>query len=328
MRAYPAFQAICARPVCQAVTARPSLAADNCQRTRCLGRDRRGERNPRARPVCRTATAAGESPLGATVEVDVSISDTMRITVLEASVDWQNELTEESAMVSVVTPDSPDADSYGMALWPGCQTMAQAAVAKVQHMLAERPSVRVVEIGAGCGLPSLAVAACGARVLATDYRWLPLELCLEAARRQGWEQLVSAEVFDVKDESSPLPEADLVLIADIFYMKSVAVAAARRVAEARARGSAVLVSSPEDRPNGRKLFLEELQRLLPDEVIEFTGRGKAVQGTQPGDVGGPSRPPRELLVDILELPPGPAVAAVRPDSPSVMLRPAGHAFNV
>merc|ERR1712232_1437352 len=91
---------------------------------------------------------------------------------------------------------------------------------------------------------------------------------------------------------------------------------AQRVAEARRRGSAVLVADV-GRPN-RVHFLSELRRLLADEAVDFSCHGMAIQRAEKVATR------REVPVDILELPlGGPAHKTVRPERPSVLWRSEG-----
>jgi len=253
--------------------------------------------------------------------------------VIEASGDWQGRLVEQAC--EALETGGADVDPYGVVLWPAAQVLAQAAAAYVavalQTGLEERGGrlvpgsgggvPKVLELGAGCGLASLAAARLGAEVLATDFRRLPLELLEEAARRQGLESRVRTALFDVCDESAALPEADLVIASDLVYEKVTAVAMAKRVAEARRRGSAVLIADI-GRPN-RRFFLEELGRLLPGAEADFSKcSGLAVQRSAGG--AAPKSDTTKVRVEVLELPPGPATSTVKPESPCVLLRPPGH----
>jgi len=256
------------------------------------------------------------------IEVTVEILPDLRISVLEASLDWQEQLIEE-AVESWDQSDPVEADPYGAALWPAAQVLAQAVAAHVRFAVAADRPVRVLELGAGCGLSSLTAAALGASVMATDFRELPLRLVAESARRQGFQGALRTQLLDVRDGSKPLPQADLVVASDVVYEQSTARAVARRIAEARERGSTILVSDI-GRPN-RAAFLEELRHLRPTETAEFEGKGTAVQGTDAA--GGPSAAPsatKGVRVELLELPRGIATKALQYGSPSVMIRPACH----
>ena len=67
-----------------------------------------------------------------------------------------------------------------MVLWPAAQVIAAALVALL--MTDRRSGRRVLELGCGTGLCSLAAAAMPQTlVLATDYRQEPLQLLQEAA---------------------------------------------------------------------------------------------------------------------------------------------------
>ena len=76
---------------------------------------------------------------------------------------------------------------------------------------------RVVELGAGLGLPSLAAALCGADVLATDWAEDAVALLRANAKRNS----IRLRVRRVRwDEPGALVRAspwDLVLLADVLY---------------------------------------------------------------------------------------------------------------
>jgi predicted nicotinamide N-methyase len=100
---------------------------------------------------------------------------------------------------------------YWAELWPSGIALARVAAAL------ELAGSRVLELGAGLGLPSLAAALRGADVLATDWADDAVELLRENAARNG----IALRVERVRwDEPGPLlREApwDLVLGADLLY---------------------------------------------------------------------------------------------------------------
>eukprot|EP00439_Symbiodinium_sp_Y106_P013899 s550_g1.t9 len=105
--------------------------------------------------------------------------------------------------------------------------------------------------------------------------------------------------------------ADLVLASDVLYEKQTAEAMAQRVVEARQQNCDI------GRPN-RKVFIEKLAGLRPEESSEFASSGTAVQrvgGTEAG----------RTKVELLELPPdGPASEALAIWPPAVLSRPSNH----
>lgn len=68
---------------------------------------------------------------------------------------------------------------YGIALWPAAIALA--------HEIAARPmdGVRMLELGAGTGLPGIVAAALGARVLQTDRNSAALVVCRRNAQANG-----------------------------------------------------------------------------------------------------------------------------------------------
>ena len=139
------------------------------------------------------------------------------------------------------------APPYGRVLWPSAHHAAS--------LLAARPlaGVQVLELGAGCGLVSLVCALRGARVRATDTDERALAWIARSAATHG--VTIDTARFDVLADAA-LPPASLVVIADLLYEEHLARAVARRVLEAHARGSDVLVCDPGR--VSRPVFLREL----------------------------------------------------------------------
>jgi predicted nicotinamide N-methyase len=100
---------------------------------------------------------------------------------------------------------------YWAELWPSGLELARAVAGR------ELDGSRVLELGCGLGLPSLAAAARGADVLATDWAGDALVLLQDNAARNG----VQLEVALVRwSEPGPLVARapwDLVLGADLLY---------------------------------------------------------------------------------------------------------------
>src|SRR4051794_25474201 len=100
---------------------------------------------------------------------------------------------------------------YWAELWPSGVALAREIAPRALR------GARVVEVGCGLGLPSLATARAGGRVLATDWAAPALDLLRENAARNE----VSVELAKVDwNEPEPLlarAPFDLVLAADVLY---------------------------------------------------------------------------------------------------------------
>lgn len=68
---------------------------------------------------------------------------------------------------------------YGIALWPAAIALAHDLAARSMQ------GVRVLELGAGTGLPGIVAAALGARVVQTDRNAAALVVCRRNAARNG-----------------------------------------------------------------------------------------------------------------------------------------------
>lgn len=100
---------------------------------------------------------------------------------------------------------------YWADLWPSAVALARAVAARP---LSGR---RVLELGCGLGLPSLAAALAGARVLATD--WSPDAVAFAAANaaRNGLAVETQVCAWSQPEEIVDRAPWDLVLAADVLY---------------------------------------------------------------------------------------------------------------
>jgi len=99
---------------------------------------------------------------------------------------------------------------YWAELWPSALALARA--------VARRPLTgrRVIELGCGLGLPSLAAALAGGRVLATD--WAPDAVAMTARNAARNDVVLDAAVFRWDAPPEPLgPPWQLVLASDVLY---------------------------------------------------------------------------------------------------------------
>ncbi len=100
---------------------------------------------------------------------------------------------------------------YWAELWPSGVALARRVAARALR------GARVLELGCGLGLPSLAAALAGGRVLATDWSPQAIELLRDNAERNGAE--LEMEIVDWQRPAPLLARApwDLVLGADLLY---------------------------------------------------------------------------------------------------------------
>ena len=100
---------------------------------------------------------------------------------------------------------------YWAELWPSAVALARAVARR------ELGGRRVLELGAGLGLPGLAAALGGARVTLTDWAPEAVVAARDNAARNGVE--VDARVADWRSADALVAQGpwDLVLLADVLY---------------------------------------------------------------------------------------------------------------
>ena len=134
--------------------------------------------------------------------------------------------------------DKKDRLPYGVALWPAAIALA--------HEVASRAGAfrgaRVLELGAGTGLPGIVAASLGARVAQTDRQEVAMSVC----RRNGERNGVEAIEYRLVDwaEWDDAERYDWILGSDILYGEP-AHPHLRRIFESNlAPGGRVLLSDP------------------------------------------------------------------------------------
>jgi predicted nicotinamide N-methyase len=100
---------------------------------------------------------------------------------------------------------------YWAELWPSGVALARRVAARALR------GARVLELGCGLGLPSLAAALAGGRVLATDWSPQAIELLRDNAELNG--AALETAIVDWKQPAAIVERApwDLVLGADLLY---------------------------------------------------------------------------------------------------------------
>jgi predicted nicotinamide N-methyase len=126
---------------------------------------------------------------------------------------------------------------YWAELWPSARALSR-------HLLeAPVPDVRVLEMGCGVALPSRALLARGADVLATDYYVEALRFAEANAERNGLPPLRTA-LLDWRRIPADFGRFELVVVADVMYERRNAAALAEALPRVVAAGGRVLLADP------------------------------------------------------------------------------------
>lgn len=158
---------------------------------------------------------------------------------------------------------------YGVALWPASIALAHELIARADE-LRDR---RVLELGAGTGLPGIVAASLGARVAQTDRQQVALHLCRTNAERNAVRNVEHrlADWCDWHDTA----QYDWIIGSDILYSDAMH-PHLRLIFESNlAPGGRILLSDP---------FRRVSFRLL--EVLEADGWRIALSKWTVGEEGG------------------------------------------
>jgi methyltransferase-like protein 23 len=170
---------------------------------------------------------------------------------------------------------------YGIVLWPAAIALANELAARAVA------GKRILELGAGTGLPGIVAASLGARVVQTDRQELVLHVCKQNAERNG----VTSIEHRTADWTAwgDTERYDLIIGSDILYAEAVHPHLRHIFATNLAPGGTLLLADP---------FRETSLRLL--EAMEAEGwrvtMDKWTVGITP--------PPRPVGVFALTRPPG------------------------
>ena len=126
---------------------------------------------------------------------------------------------------------------YWADLWPSARALAR------RLLDGPLPAGRVLELGAGVALPSLAFLSRGAEVLATDYYADALLFARANAERNGLPPLAT-RLVDWRDLPPGLGRYDRVIAADVLYERRNADLLAEVLPRVLAPGGTALVADP------------------------------------------------------------------------------------
>ena len=146
---------------------------------------------------------------------------------------------------------------YWAELWPSGVALARRVAVRSLR------GARVLELGCGLGLPSLAAALAGGRVLATDWSPQAIELLEENAERNG--AALETALVDWADPAAIVERApwELVLAADVLYER-------RNVAPLLDLLPRLIASDSGDEASGRgrgELWLADPGRAPAEELL-------------------------------------------------------------
>jgi predicted nicotinamide N-methyase len=172
-------------------------------------------------------TTAGDLPVE---EVELAIGGrTWTIRHTGAVIDRDQELAFLRGEAATKRP-------YGIVLWPAAIALA--------HEVASRAlaGARILELGAGTGLPGIVASASGARVVQTDRQKLALHVCKQNAERNGATTIDHRLADWTAWEDTE--RYDLILGSDILYAAPLHASLRHIFAMNLAAGGTVLLADP------------------------------------------------------------------------------------
>ncbi|CAJ1949807.1 unnamed protein product [Cylindrotheca closterium] len=201
----------------------------------------------------------------------------------------------EQNQLGAVRGTSKILDPFGIVSWPGSLVAARELSFSKDTAVKDR---NVLILGAGVGLEAQAAALSGARhVLATDIHpttLRQLQLGVEQEDAIDDKSIVETRILDLfAHEDQPLPDCDLLVVADVLYNENLASQVVRRIVEAYKRNPKILVLVT-DSQRFVLTFDTQLNELMEDirgplcswteEQMTFTGSGVIMNEDQTYDV--------------------------------------------
>ncbi|HLM49871.1 MAG TPA: methyltransferase domain-containing protein [Solirubrobacteraceae bacterium] len=131
---------------------------------------------------------------------------------------------------------------YWAELWPSAIALAEVVGARALK------GRRVLELGCGLGLPSIAAALAGGRVLATDWSPAAVRFAADNARRNGAGVTVARRSWSSPEAYAADGRFDLVLASDVLYERRDVAPLLELLPRLLASRGEVLLADPERPP--------------------------------------------------------------------------------
>jgi len=133
----------------------------------------------------------------------------------------------------------------------------EASLVLADYIATIEPSKKILELGAGLGVPSLVAASLGHKVLATDYEKLPLEFIKLSAKENNL--TIETQILDWKNPNLS-EKFDLIIGSEVVFRKSLFKPLIELFKNYLEDNGEVILSHPSERKRTLIPFLHEAQK--------------------------------------------------------------------
>lgn len=173
------------------------------------------------------------------------------------------ELAMKNADNPFADTERPDQDTTGLSIWSASLVMARWMQTKTEIW----KDATVLELGSGCGVPGLAVAASSSRprqVYVTDLNPQTVENLKHNVTLNGFDDIVESSCMDWSDETTwPKDKVDYVIGSDLIYQKSLVPLLTSVVMATVKPGGKFLYVAPDYGRAGIDKFIETMKAKCP-----------------------------------------------------------------